>query len=49
MSAEMILLKESYEKYRKENAGKKPQELVMARDEKTGENHLVVEYREERA
>lgn len=26
MSAEMILLKESYEKYRKENAGKKLQE-----------------------
>ncbi len=49
MSAEMILLKESYEKYRKENAGKKLQELVVARDEKTGENHLVVEYREERA
>ena len=41
--------KESYEKYRKENAGKKLQELVMVRDEKTGENRLVVEYREERA
>lgn len=49
MSAEMILLKESYEKYRTENAGKKLHELVMARDEKTGESHLVVEYREERA
>ena len=49
MSAEMILLKESYEKYREENTGKKLQELVVARDEKTGENHLVVEYREERA
>ena len=36
MSAEMILLKESYEKYRKENAGKKLQELVMVRDENTG-------------
>ena len=49
MSAEMILLKESYEKYRTENAGKKLQELFMARDEKTGESDLVVEYREERA
>ena len=31
------------------DAGKKLQELVMVRDEKTGENRLVVEYREERA
>ena len=49
MSAEMILLKESYEKYRKENAGKKLQEMVMVRDEKTGDNRMVVEYMEERA
>ena len=31
MSAEMILLKESYEKYRKENAGKKLQEAVQGK------------------
>ena len=50
MSAEMILLKESYEKYRKEHTGKKMPEIFRVRDEKTGKEDLVVEYsREERA